>query len=66
MNEMRAAIDQLSAPQQVILELYYGDGLSERAIAKRLDKSRSWVHQQRHEALAQLRRQLGTAEEGAK
>jgi len=61
---VREAMKQLSAEEQVVLDLYYGEDMSERAIALLLGRSKSWVHRRLESALARLRAILGVQREG--
>ena len=61
---VREAMSQLSSQEQQILVWHYVEGLSERAIAQLLGKSKSWVHRRLVEALARLRAMLGIKEAG--
>jgi RNA polymerase sigma factor (sigma-70 family) len=56
--EVRAALAQLSEEERACVELYYGQGLSERELARHLGKSKSWVHRRLRAIEAKLRRLL--------
>lgn len=52
--QVREALAQLEEPHRAVVEWHYGEGLSEREIAKRLGKSKSWVHRRLEEALRKI------------
>ncbi len=53
--QVRAALARLPERERCLIEWYYGEGLSERAIAKRVGKSKSWVHKRLGALVARLR-----------
>ncbi|GIV09608.1 MAG: hypothetical protein KatS3mg019_1699 [Fimbriimonadales bacterium] len=53
--QVRAALARLSAEGRQLVEWSFGEGLSERAIAERVGKSKSWVHKRLGALVAQLR-----------
>lgn len=57
-GEVRNVMEQLNAEQQAILNLYFGEGLSVRAIGESLGVSKSWVHNQLRSAVKTLRHLL--------
>ena len=61
--QVRAAVESLPAAERRVVELHFGAGLSERAIACRLGVSKSWVHLRLQSALARLRADLGVNDE---
>jgi len=61
--QVRAAVAALPAVERRVVELHFGAGLSERAIACRLGVSKSWVHRRLQSALARLRADLGVNHE---
>ncbi len=58
--QVREAMDRLTADQQTILALRFGDGLKAGAIAAALGKSEDAIRALQHRALAALRRYLST------
>jgi RNA polymerase sigma factor (sigma-70 family) len=66
--QVRAALAQLPERERCLIEWYFGEGLSERAIAKWVGKSKSWVHKRLGALVARLRRLLlgGSSEEVGK
>ncbi|MFN4032862.1 MAG: sigma-70 family RNA polymerase sigma factor, partial [Fimbriimonadales bacterium] len=57
--EMREVLDRLSAEDRRLIEWYFGEGLSERAIAEQLGRSKTWVHNRLTGVIEQLRAWLG-------
>jgi RNA polymerase sigma factor (sigma-70 family) len=56
---VRDAMTHLTEQERMVIELYYGDErLSERAIASRLGKSKTWVRKRLENAMTKLRRCL--------
>ncbi|GIV09637.1 MAG: hypothetical protein KatS3mg019_1728 [Fimbriimonadales bacterium] len=53
--QVREALERLSAEELQLVEWSFGEGLSERAIAERVGKSKSWVHKRLGALVAQLR-----------
>jgi len=62
-SQVRAAVEALPAGERRVVELHFGSGLSERAIAGVLGVSKSWVHRRLQSALARLRADLGANDE---
>ncbi|MCX7994024.1 MAG: sigma-70 family RNA polymerase sigma factor [Fimbriimonadales bacterium] len=57
--QVHAALACLTAQARAVVELHYGEEtLSERAIAQRLGKSKTWVRQRIESVLEKLRRRL--------
>jgi len=61
--QVRAAVEALPAVERRVVELHFGAGLSERAIARVLGVSKSWVHRRLQSALVRLRADLGVNDE---
>jgi RNA polymerase sigma factor (sigma-70 family) len=61
--QVRAAVESLPAAERRVVALHFGDGLSERAIARVLGVSKSWVHRRLQSALARLRADSGANDE---
>ncbi len=62
-GQVRAALARLPERERCLIEWYYGEGLSERAIAKRVGCSHQAVHKRLHRAWARLCQVLGVAME---
>jgi len=62
-SQVRAAVEALPAGERRVVELHFGSGLSERAIAGVLGVSKSWVHRRLQSALVRLRADLGVNDE---
>jgi RNA polymerase sigma factor (sigma-70 family) len=59
--QVREALERLSAEERQLVEWYFGEGLSERAIAKRVGCSQKTVHKRLRSALRRLFERLGVA-----
>ncbi|GIV09632.1 MAG: hypothetical protein KatS3mg019_1723 [Fimbriimonadales bacterium] len=62
-GQVREALERLSAEERQLLEWYLGEGLSERAIAKRVGCSHVAVHTRLRRAWQHLCQALGVARE---
>jgi RNA polymerase sigma factor (sigma-70 family) len=62
-SQVRAAVAALPAVERRVVALHFGEGLSERAIARVLGVSKSWVHRRLQSALVRLRAYLGVNDE---
>ncbi|MFN4032491.1 MAG: RNA polymerase sigma factor [Fimbriimonadales bacterium] len=62
-SQVREALERLSEADRQLIEWYFEDGLSERAIAERLGCSHVAVHKRLHCAWARLCRALGVEQE---
>lgn len=51
-------LDQLTANQRVLFRLHYGAGMTEREVAKQLNKSQQYIHGQLKEMRAHVRASL--------
>ncbi|MEM4204523.1 MAG: sigma-70 family RNA polymerase sigma factor, partial [Candidatus Methanomethylicaceae archaeon] len=58
-SQVRAALARLSEEERQLVEWYFGEGLSEREIAKRLECSHVTVHRRLRRAWAHLCGALG-------
>ncbi len=61
--QVRAAVAALPAAERQVVDLHFGAGLSEHAIACRLGVSKSWVHRRLQSALVRLRADSGVNDE---
>ena len=57
-RRLRAAISRLTADQQQVLALRFGEGMAARQVANIMDRSTGAVEALQHRALARLRRTL--------
>jgi len=53
--QVREALGRLSAEERQLVAWYFGEGLSEREIAKRVGRSKTWVHKQLGAIVGKLR-----------
>lgn len=60
-GQVREALERLTAEERQLLEWYFGEGLSEREIAKRVGCSQKTVHKRLQSALRRLCERLGVA-----
>jgi len=58
-SQVREAMGRLSEEERQLLEWHFGEELSEREIAARLGKSKTWVHERLECVKEQLREWLG-------
>jgi len=62
-SQVRAALARLSEEDRQLVEWYFGEGLSEREIAKRLECSHMTVHRRLHRVWAHLCGALGVEQD---